>query len=107
MCILSFAKVEKVVNPPHRPVVSKRHHELLADPCLSNKANMVPKAKQPIKLTSNVPQGNPDVMIFLISADMEYLNAPPKKLPIPTINIDFNILSIDFRSKDNTKTATQ
>lgn len=57
--MLSWAKVEKVVKPPHSPVVSSRHHELYAVPDLWNRANRIPKMKHPKTFTVSVPQGNP------------------------------------------------
>ena len=39
ICMLSWAKVEKVVKPPHTPVVSSRHRLLFSEPFLANSAS--------------------------------------------------------------------
>ena len=93
--MLSFAKEEKVVNPPQKPVLSSRYHALSVELFLPNIANTIPKRKHPSRLTVNVPQGNPWSQAFFISVESRYLMAPPKKLPVPTIN---NAFSISFQS---------
>jgi hypothetical protein len=87
--MLSLLKVEKVVKPPQKPVVSSRHKGCDAEYCLLNHANSNPKRKHPNRLTIHVPHGNPCAPSDFMNKDMPYLNAPPKKLPIPTINKDF------------------
>ena len=87
--MLSWAKVEKVVKPPQMPVVRRRYQGLDVVPYLLKRANRRPKTRQPSKLTVSVPQGKPCPHMFFIIVEMKYLNDPPKKLPIPTSNIDF------------------
>ena len=91
MSMLSWAKVENVVKPPQRPVVSSMHHGLFRAPFLANSAKSTPKARQPTRFTAKVPQGNPCPHTLFITAETRNLNPPPTKLPNPTINIDFSI----------------
>ena len=67
--MLSFAKVEKVVKPPHSPVVSNRYHELCVMPDLWNKENNAPNTRHPKKFIVNVAHGNPALPKFRISTD--------------------------------------
>lgn len=48
--------------------------------------------KQPKRLTASVPHGKNVLLGDFISVEMMYRIAPPMKLPMPTINIDFSIL---------------
>ena len=89
---LSLAKVEKVVNPPQSPVVSNRNHGLLLAPIRWKSAFITPNVKHPTRFIVSVPHGNPSVQHPRISIEIEYLSEPPKKLPKPTINIDFIII---------------
>jgi hypothetical protein len=90
--MLSLAKVEKVVKPPQIPVVSSRHQGWDVVPYLLKRANKSPKIRHPRRLTLSVPQGKPAPHRFFIVIEITYLNAPPRKLPIPTIIIDFIII---------------
>lgn len=69
-CMLSWAKVEKVVKPPHTPVVSSRHRLLFSEPFLANSANNTPKTKQPTTLTASVPHGNSCPQAFFITVEI-------------------------------------
>ena len=86
-----MANVEKVVKPPHTPVVSSKYNALSVELFLLNIANRIPKRKQPNRLTDNVPHGNPGPHIFFMHVESQYLMAPPMKLPVPTISNDFSI----------------
>jgi hypothetical protein len=87
--------VEKVVKPPHKPVVSNRHQGLERVLYLLNDPYNMPMTKQPRRLTVRVPQGNPWWHTCFIQVEMPNLNAPPIKLPMPTIRNDF-IMMIGF-----------
>ena len=92
--MLSLAKVEKVVKPPHMPVVRSRHQGCEVELYRLNKAKSTPMAKHPKRLTINVPHGKPCVQTFFIQVEMRYLNAPPTKLPMPTMHNDFIIFQL-------------
>ena len=47
--------------------------------------------KQPKRLTVSVPHGKNVLLGDFISVEMMYRIAPPMKLPMPTMNIDFSI----------------
>lgn len=47
--------------------------------------------KQPKRLTASVPHGKNVLHEDFISVEMMYRIAPPMKLPMPTMNIDFSI----------------
>ena len=94
ICMLSLAKVEKVVKPPHMPVVRSRHQGCEVELYRLNRAKSTPMAKHPKRLTINVPQGKPCVQTFFIQVEMRYLNAPPTKLPMPTMHNDFIIFQL-------------
>ena len=47
--------------------------------------------KQPMRLTVSVPHGKNVLLGDFISVEMMYRIAPPMKLPMPTMNIDFSI----------------
>lgn len=47
--------------------------------------------KQPMRLTASVPHGKNVLHEVFISVEMMYRIAPPMKLPMPTMNIDFSI----------------
>jgi hypothetical protein len=87
-----LANVEKVVKPPHTPVVSSKYNALSVELFLLNIANRIPKRKQPNRLTDKVPHGNPGPHTFFMIVESQYLIAPPMKLPVPTISNDFSIL---------------
>ena len=48
--------------------------------------------KQPMRLTASVPHGKNVLHEVFISVEMMYRIAPPMKLPMPTMNMDFSIL---------------
>ena len=48
--------------------------------------------KQPMRLTVSVPHGKNVLLGDFISVEMMYRIAPPMKLPMPTMNMDFSIL---------------
>ena len=48
--------------------------------------------KQPKRLTVSVPHGKNVLHEVFISVEMMYRIAPPMKLPMPTMNMDFSIL---------------
>ena len=50
--------------------------------------------KQPMRLTVSVPHGKKVLLGDFISVEMMYRIAPPMKLPMPTMNIDFSILGV-------------
>jgi hypothetical protein len=54
-----LAKVEKVVKPPHKPVVRSRHQGWEVVLYRLNKAKSNPMRKHPMRLTINVPHGKP------------------------------------------------
>lgn len=56
---LSLAKVEKVVNPPQKPVVKSRQRLLEVEENLENSPYSRPIRRQPAILTMNVDSGNP------------------------------------------------
>ena len=91
---LSLAKVEKVVNPPHKPVVRSRHQGCEVEQNRLNKAKITPIRKHPTRLTINVPHGKLCEQAFFIQVEMRYLNAPPTKLPRPTKHSDFIIIQL-------------
>ena len=94
--MLSLAKVEKVVKPPQMPVVRSRYQGLDIELYLLKRANKRPKTRHPRRLTVSVPHGKPCPHTFLIIVEMKYLNDPPRKLPIPTNNIDFIMARISL-----------
>jgi hypothetical protein len=98
-----LAKVEKVVKPPHKPVVRSRHQGWEVELYRPNKAYSNPMTKHPKRLTISVPHGKPCVQIFFIQVEMRYLNAPPMKLPMPTIHSDFIIFLFFIIPIDGTK----
>ena len=51
--------------------------------------------KQPKRLTVSVPHGKNVLLGDFISVEMMYRIAPPMKLPMPTMNIDFSILGVE------------
>lgn len=53
---------------------------------------MTPMMKQPKRLTVSVPHGKNVLHEVFISVEMMYRIAPPMKLPMPTMNMDFSIL---------------
>ena len=53
---------------------------------------MTPMMKQPKRLTVSVPHGKNVLLGDFISVEMMYRIAPPMKLPMPTMNMDFSIL---------------
>lgn len=88
---LSFANVEKVVNPPQNPTVRNNCHELPSFDVLLNNPNHNPIIRQPARLTNSVAHGKPLLMLFM-ATDIRYRAAPPTKLPQPII-IVFYIIS--------------
>ena len=98
---LSFANVENVVNPPPTPVVNNRHKVLSVVLFLLNIANIIPKTKQPNRLTAKVPHGKPCPHTFLMYMESKYLKEPPTKLPEPTINSNFSMLLKLFTVKES------
>ena len=52
---------------------------------------MIPMMKQPKRLTVSVPHGKNVLLEDFISVEIMYRIAPPMKLPMPTMNIDFSI----------------
>lgn len=55
---LSFMKVEKVVKPPQKPVVSNRRTCGVSQPCVEGNDEKKPISRQPRILTVKVPSGN-------------------------------------------------
>ena len=96
ICRLSLEKVEKVVKPPHNPVVRNRHHGCEVELNRPNKAKITPIRKHPTRFTAKVPQGNPCVQTFFIQVEMRYLKAPPTKLPMPTMHSDLIIIQLFY-----------
>ena len=88
---LSLAKVEKVVKPPQKPVVNRRHQLLSVVENLAKMPYNSPIMKHPNRLTVRVPHGN-DVLCPFINVEIKYLAAPPTKLPEPTIRIAFSLV---------------
>lgn len=87
-CIFSNENAEKVVKPPHRPVaknnfqVAARFSFLMLNP--KNK----PMAKQPTRLTSNVPVGK---ILLLMPRLIPYRSILPIAPPRPTIKKSLSI----------------
>jgi len=52
---------------------------------------MIPKMKQPIMLTANVPKGKEDTINCWNNLDVRYLNTVPINPPVPIINNNLNI----------------
>ena len=90
---LSFANVEKVVNPPQNPTVRNNCHELPSFDVLLNNPNNNPIIRQPARLTNSVAHGKPLLMLFM-ATDIRYRAAPPTKLPQPIIIVFFIISEI-------------
>ena len=88
-----MAKVEKVVNPPQKPTERKRHHGDEVALYFPNSPNTIPSSKQPKEFTTKVPKGKSVPQALFSNIEIKYLNAPPKKLPAPTRNIDLNIIT--------------
>ena len=88
---LSLAKVEKVVNPPQRPVVSRRHQLLSVVDSFAKIPYRSPIMKHPNRFTVRVPHGKVEFCPF-IKEDMRYLATPPMKLPEPTIRTAFSMM---------------
>lgn len=88
-----MAKVEKVVNPPQKPTERKRHHDDEVALYFPNRPNTNPSSKQPKEFTTKVPNGKSVPQALFSSIEIKYLNAPPRKLPAPTRNIDLNIIT--------------
>ena len=55
---------------------------------------MTPMMKQPKRLTVSVPHGKNVLLGDFFSVEMMYRIAPPMKLPMPTMNMDFSILGV-------------
>ena len=55
---------------------------------------MIPMVKQPKRLIVSVPHGKNVLHEDFISVEMMYRIAPPMKLPMPTMNMDFSILGV-------------
>ena len=89
--MFSFAKVEKVVNPPQNPTVRKIRHSSEIIFVLSEIPKINPISKHPNKLTAMVPNGNDETKLFCTTLAVRYLATPPRKLPEPMIN---NVLSM-------------
>ena len=88
----SLAKAEKVVNPPHSPVVRSSDIELDDEPIRLKIPINIPMTKHPRRLTIIVCQGNEVWNDIFVSVESQYLKAPPIKLPTPTNKIDFSIV---------------
>ena len=52
---------------------------------------MIPMVKQPKRLTVSVPHGKNVLHEVFISVEMMYRIAPPIKMPMLTMNMDFSI----------------
>lgn len=89
---VSLAKVEKVVNPPQKPAISK-NLRLLSGTKLTNK----PIQKQPRTLTINVTKGNVKGSSLPIYTEARKRIILPAAPPVPTNNICF--INIFFKIK--------
>lgn len=87
----SFIKVEKVVNPPQKPVVKSKRDWGESHDNVDGRLEIKPISKQPNKLTTNVAKGNEDAQIPPISFDTRKRQPPPRKLPKPTTKKSLNI----------------
>ena len=83
----SFEKVEKVVNPPQKPVV-KSSRQVCTNTHLVAKPEKSPMRKQPAMLATKVPNGQPHNQG---RSETSQRSPPPKKLPIPTRKNDLTI----------------
>lgn len=86
----SFIKVEKVVNPPQKPVVSSRR-VLGVSQLFIDSEEIKPMMKQPKTLTVKVPNGKVELHETAKRRDTRKRNPPPKKLPKPTSKKSLNI----------------
>ena len=80
-----------MVKPPNTPVVSNKYTILLCVEYFAKRAYTTPNRKHPKRFTTSVPHGNALPAALFTNVDIEYLNTPPIKLPIPTNNNDFII----------------
>ena len=80
--------LKKVVNPPNSPMAAnyfKGKAVFFSNPKPTN----IPSRVQPIKLTVEVPNGNPKRVNWANQALVIYRNAAPIKPPAPTNKISF------------------
>ena len=94
----SFEKVENVVKPPQKPTVRKRAQLLPSLAPRLKSPQRHPIRRHPRRFAARVAQGRLLPRPF-ISNDITYLAAPPRKLPLPTIRIFFNISEFISTSK--------
>jgi hypothetical protein len=85
----SFIKVENVVKPPQKPVVSKRRTAGLTPPLLLGNEENIPIRKQPRTLTTIVPKGNDPAIANCTYFEISIRRLPPTKLPTPTKRTSF------------------
>ena len=76
----SLVKAEKVVKEPKKPIINNGLKSSLFERFIAKK---IPIKKQPIKLTVNVPKGNPKKTNFESSELKRNLEIAPKKAPTP------------------------
>jgi len=86
-------KVEKVVKPPQKPVVSIRRTAGLTPPLSLDNEEKIPIRKQPSTLTTIVPKGNEPATASCKYFEITIRRLPPTKLPIPTKRTSFIILN--------------
>lgn len=88
---MSSAKVEKVVKPPQKPVMSNALIDDDNTPRLSAKPNSRPIKKLPTTFTANVPRGKPPKWMWSHRRPVRNRRQVPAKPPHPAINISFII----------------
>ncbi len=83
--------VEKVVNPPQKPVVKRSRDCGESHDNVDGKLETKPISMQPSRLTINVAKGNEEAQNAPTSFDTRKRLPPPKKLPMPTIKKSLNM----------------
>jgi hypothetical protein len=84
MARFSFAKVEKVVNPPQNPTVRNIFQPGENKESLSDSPYINPIRKQPEILTKKVPKGKAEGKLFCIKREARNLITLPINPPEPT-----------------------
>ena len=98
---VSIPNAEKVVNPPRKPVNSRRRASALKKSYRPPKPRSSPATKQPKTLTVNVPVGNFHASVWWrTSAPSLYRATDPTAPPIATSNISFMRASPSFGACD-------
>lgn len=88
---MSFAKVENVVKPPQKPVISSRLWPCDNIPVRSDTPHSSPMMKHPNALTAKVLMGNAPIGNDAQILPVRYRQHVPAKPPHPAISISFII----------------